>query len=396
MKLFFRLFVCGLLLVAVKDLRADTFFLANGGQLEGDLVNNVENPRTKYVVKTSGGTITLTRAQVTDVKKSKPAELQYVKLRPQYPDTVEGQWTLAEWCRERQLTEQRVKHLERVIELDPDHQKARLGLGYQKVEGEWKTRDEIFQDRGMVKDDSGRFRVPQQIDEIKRKREEDKVRKEWFKKIGMWRRWLDSDRAQEAQVQIQRINDPQAVAALHKNLQDESNESVRKMYIEALARIGSPDAWQVLILCSVDDADDEIRLSCLDYIEKQTNTGATGLYIKRLRAKDNVMVNRAGVALGRMKDAHATRPLIDALVTTHTFTIQPQGGNFNNTFQGGGGGTMSFGAPQPQTIARQMQNPSVLDALSVITGQNFGYDVPAWKRWLATQKNTQSVDARRD
>ena len=65
----------------------------------------------------------------------------------------------------------------------------------------------------MVKDDSGRFRVPQQIEEIKRKREQEKIRKEWFKKVTLWRRWMDGERHQEAQAQFAKINDPMAVSA---------------------------------------------------------------------------------------------------------------------------------------------------------------------------------------
>ena len=331
------------------------------------------------------------------MRRIRQTELDYIKPGPQYPDTVEGQLALARWCRTMQLPEQRVRHLERIIELDPDHAEARLALGYQKVEGEWKTRDEIFKDKGMVKDDSGRYRVPQQIEDIKRKRDQEKTRKEWFKKINMWRRWIDSDRNQEALAQFQKINDPMAVPALHKQLQDETVESMRKMYIEAMARIGSPDAWQVLIGCSLDDADEEMRQTCLDYIEKQTGTGAVGTYIKRLRSKENYMINRAASCLAQMKDPSSIRPLIDALVTLHSFQVTPASGNMNPTFGNSPqGGTFSFGGGAPKFEDRMVQNTSVRDALASLTGQDFGYDQAAWKRWLISQKKTVGVDAQRE
>jgi hypothetical protein len=187
-----------------------------------------------------------------------------------------------------------------------------------------------------------------------------------------------------------------AVDALRRELKGETVESVRKLYIETLARIASPDAWQTLVLCSLDDEDEEIRLTCLDYIEKQTGTGATGMYIKRLRSKENYMINRAGAALGRMKDPSAVNPLIDALVTLHSVMIQPPSGNMNSTFGNSPqGGTFSFGGGGPKYEDRQFQNTSVRDALVSLTGQDFGYDRQAWKRWLASQKK-QNVDARRE
>ena len=98
----------------------DSFLLTNGGQVEGTLVNTTENPRTKYVIKTnSGGEITLDRNQVAEMHRTKPAELNYIKLRPQYPDTVEGQWALAELCRTTQLQEERVRHLDVLLSSIP-------------------------------------------------------------------------------------------------------------------------------------------------------------------------------------------------------------------------------------------------------------------------------------
>jgi len=38
----------------------------------------------------------------------------------------------------------------------------------------------------------------------------------------------------------------------------------------------------------------------------------------------------------------------------------------------------------------------VLDALTAITGQNFGFNQAAWRRWYAAQKKPETIDARRD
>jgi hypothetical protein len=40
--------------------------------------------------------------------------------------------------------------------------------------------------------------------------------------------------------------------------------------------------------------------------------------------------------------------------------------------------------PTPQFVEVSHRNVEVLTALMKLTGQDFGYDVPTWKRWLST------------
>ena len=109
--------------------QGEVIVLNNGGRIEGTLLNPKEVPREKYVIKTAaGGEVELTKDQVKEVIRQNPRELEYEKIRPKYPDTVEGQWALAQWCLEQKLTEARKRHLQRVVELEPDHKAARAGL----------------------------------------------------------------------------------------------------------------------------------------------------------------------------------------------------------------------------------------------------------------------------
>jgi hypothetical protein len=98
-----------------------------------------------------------------------------------------------------------------------------------------------------------------------------------------------------------------------------------------------------------------------------------------------------------MNDASAISPLVDALVTTHKFKLvtgQPQG-SYTTTFGSGGTG-FGVGGGGPKIVTQEMRNPSVLEALvRLAQNVNFNYDVPAWKRWLATQRRSKMLDARR-
>src|SRR4051794_26868631 len=84
--------------------RADIFLLDNGGEVRGELANKGQSPRKFYEIKASvGGTITLPAEKVKQVVHQSAAEMEYDRIRPGFPDTVEGQWKLSEWCRQKSL-----------------------------------------------------------------------------------------------------------------------------------------------------------------------------------------------------------------------------------------------------------------------------------------------------
>ena len=104
------------LLAILRPAAGEVFLLRSGGRIEGDLVNADEEPRTSYVIALpNGGQVTLDAAVVDKVQPVRPELAEYEKVRRQYPDTVQGQLQLADWCREHKLTAQRKTHLERVL-----------------------------------------------------------------------------------------------------------------------------------------------------------------------------------------------------------------------------------------------------------------------------------------
>ena len=91
--------------------------LSNGGRVVGEVLNPQESPRKTWIVKTAdGGRVTLSSSQVKRVLYPRPEQIEYERMRPRYPDTVEGHWALVEWCGEHRLLAQRKSHLERIIQ----------------------------------------------------------------------------------------------------------------------------------------------------------------------------------------------------------------------------------------------------------------------------------------
>ncbi len=388
---------------------ADIFVLATGGEIRGELLNPQESPRRRYIIAPyAGGKIALSAAMVTDVVEQKPTEVAYEQMKLAPSDTIEGHWELAEWCRDNYLGAERDKHLQRILQLDPDHAEARRLLDYEKTPSGWKTRTQIMQERGYVRY-NGRWMLPQEVKQIEQDRAAKAVSKKWYENVRRWRSWLDhSDRAIRGEEYLLAIRSPYAVEALVKNLESTKNYSQKEIFARALANVGSLDAVEALIKETLehDDSPDrnlneDFRYFCLDLLEKLSPPSASTMYVNALKqSKENYLINRAAIGLGRLGDRTAVQPLIDHLITKHTIKLgNANPGAMTTSFGGGPNGQgASFGTGgSPKVVTRYARNDAVLDALVELTGKDFDYDVNAWKAWYATQRPAAPrINVRRD
>jgi hypothetical protein len=305
---------------------------------------------------------------------------------------VESQWELAEWCRERRLLPQRDKHLSRILDMDPNHEKARRALGFSKSGDKWSTREGKMTARGYVRY-GGKWLLPQAVELLEAEKKTEAAEGHWQQEIKRWRTWLDGSNAQAARDKFLTINDPYAVKPLALALNDERNPTVRLLYVESLAKIGTQQAIRVLSAWVMKEANEEVALTCLDHLKGHEDP--VTYLVGRLGSSDNDEINRAAFALQRMEDPIAVRPLIDVLVTTHKRKVTIGGGS-NAAFGGGGGGGLTMGS-KTKIISRELQNRSVLEALVALAdGPNFSFNVPAWRSWYSSQRRPTVLDARRD
>jgi len=167
-----------LLLVAVSTLFADTILLKDGRRFEGQIVSEDSNTvklRTKYgtlvfpaadianierskrsqvtlkngnriegvITKqtedaielvTTYGALTIPRQDIAEIKETESAQELYKKKRN---ELAQQYYALALWAKEKNLKGEAQELLQKVIELDSDHEGARLALGYAKLEGKW-------------------------------------------------------------------------------------------------------------------------------------------------------------------------------------------------------------------------------------------------------------------
>jgi hypothetical protein len=385
---------CGAL---TGSLNADVFYLDNGGRIEGVLLNPDESPRLNYHVESSiGARLVLAGDQVDRVVVTSDAQRAYQAFLPTVPDTLEGHWDVAERCRVAGLDEERTFHLEQVLRHDPDHEKARHALGFSLVDGKWTRQDDWLESKGFVAY-RGSFRLPQEIQLEEAADEQEKKAVEWRKKIKLWESWVlkGRDRSQEAQLNLRKIRDPWAAPALAEALTRDKKlpRQLRLLYVDILKELGPNAATKVLVSLALEDQDAAVRDRCLDHLSEWRSAFAVRTFIQALEHDQNQMVHRAAVALGRMQNATATLPLIEALFTEHKQVVGGSGVRPSFSNQGSG---LSVGGG-PKVVKRTVKNQPVLRALALIhDGVNFGFDQAAWKRWYVEQATPQQLSLRRD
>ncbi len=392
----------------------DTFVLHNGGTIKGQWLNYGKPAQQEYHIRTTAGArLNLARSQVKRTIRVNPIEVEYQKLRHSHPDTTAGHWAIAEWCKENHLRAQRLEHLRQLLIHDHNHEEANLALGNALVHGEWLTLAERKAREGKVHFE-GRWLTSQQVDIMKRERGYRKSRKAWAGKLENWRENLFSnkpERARLAREGIRSINDPAAVWALADRYIREPVPAVKLVYLEVAAKLKGGNAEKMLLVISLIEPDPEMRNACLDLVIQRQPKNAIEFYVKALRDKNNVKVNRAAFALTRFKDDSVVSPLIDALVTVHpvvsgnphrspdtiTSTFNPDGGAPSGGLGGlpssGNNGTGLTAGDQTKIAYRRVTNQTVLKSLIMLTGTNFDFNQEAWRNWLAV-RDSQSPEVR--
>ena len=243
----------------------------------------------------------------------------------------------------------------------------------------------------------GAWRTPQEIELIERAERANLAEKQWVARLRRLRKQVDEPgSAASAAEEIRETVDPHAVPALAAAVAAEPVQRVRGWYLEALRRIGSPDAIRTLVVAAIEHADAETRLVAAEELVAGGHAAlVVPMAVAVLGDPANARVNRAAELLGRLGDASSAAALIEALETRHTVTTSdgaPEGST-TATFTPSGGG-LSLGGNR-QTRIVPVRNPSVHDALVGLCGIDFQWDATAWRAWLANRDAPAGFDPRR-
>jgi len=402
------------------NLQADTVKLEGGRVIRGQIVDEKSTDRTLVIKLLVGkAEVTIERGQIQEIIREKiPAE-QYEELKAQYGDTIEDHWKLAMWCETNKLPKQRKYHLEKVIELDPDHAGAREKLGFVRYDGKWLTINEVKEAKGLVRY-NGRYVTPQEKEILEQKRRQESEEKEWHARVKMWKGWMtgnDQAKARLGEERLRAIDDPNALEALVAHLGKENLESIRVMMCEILANLNCEQATTELVKRCIIDVSHTVRSAAIDGLAQREDPQTVRTLVGILKSEHNLVIRRAGEALGTLGDQTAVPALIDVLVTKHKQVVtRPGAGSFLGTQNPGivdyepvvapgvvafrpvigyQAQVIGFSAPSQEVVTVPVENEEVRDALVQLTEEDFGFNQAAWRKWLANQNKKEEVKIRK-
>ncbi len=395
------LLIAAVVLICGGALRADIFELAEGGSIEGEVVTETEETLT---IRTTVGVFEIDRERIVRRTAAAAPWTRYEAQKRQHPDTADGHFALAQWCRKNGLRSEQKQHLERAIELDPDHTDARAALGYVKQEGRW-TRPQRKTRKPSEEELEARRRA---------KRDEETVRKavaEWTVKIqAIHRGRLEGERAvsekfRDGRRQILEIDDPLAIPGLTR-IRMQGSVATRRLLVESMARFEPDEAAMNLIVMSVLDTSPQVRRAAALALDERKDERIIYELLGALATEEEFVLRNAATALGILRAKAAVEDLIPLLSTVTRQKVRValpvffdsvydtfgygcryrHGGRsiyYRPSFIGVIGpaypvGTVYYDETQTVSIHRT----EVQEALIAITGQNFGFDEQAWREWL--------------
>lgn len=249
-------------------------------------------------------------------------------------------------------------------------------LGYHRYRGSWRTQQEIDLDKQAEAVTKSRVVARQRLQRLRRE--------------------LDKpEDGKNIADEIRQTNDPFAVMALIAAINTDPVPRVRLLYVEALGNIVSTDAIGALLSLVLNHADSEVRWSAIEQLNDKDSMQVVPALVAALQGPDNQRINRAAVALKTLGDESAVQPLINVLITQSVVSSSAaSGGKTSVTFSPTGGG-LALGSNQKQKIISS-QNTQVLEALTTLTGVNYGWDQTRWQLWFLNQGVSSTIDIRRD
>ncbi len=383
---------------------ADNVDLYGGGHLTGS-VRRVSDAKVPYVIVEvdSSLRVAVPASQVRQVVEDKDLA-EYVRRAKIAGNDAELNYMLARWCKENHLLSQNRYHMQRTIEIDPDHSYARAALGYAKEQNEWVLYTELQRSRGMIKVGTGGWQLPELAAMQAAQDEAEVGSKKWIKEIKKLRTAAMGEGASsvEAIATLTAIEDPLAAVAVAKELFDSRQPNaaqpreLRRLWVKLLGRFHNTPALEGLVRAGVEEADDVIREAALEELQQYGASAAVATYLPMLKSNMNSEVNRAARALSFFPNPELALILVDALVTEHKSTSAVGGGTQASFSPDGNGGAFTSGG-KTVVVTQKLTNPAALTVLKMIEPDvDYGFDELRWRNHFANQRAGYTGDLRRD
>jgi len=434
-----------LVVATFAQAKSDTIELRGGGEIQGKVISDPRQPDTVQVLLLKGRTPLIFQSkQILKVTpKASPLD-EYLAKKQQLSATAPAEFELGLWCERNGLTDLARAHYEAAVEHDKMFEPARKKLGHVQHGSQWLSPDELRQVQGLVK-----YKGRWVTEEARAKSEESAqlsaAQTTWVRRIRLLRQAMaasSEDRRRTAEAELMHIREVEAVHPLVKVLGNDA-APFRTLLAHVLGAIPGKESNRALVEMLLAETEDDVRNVILDRVREHDEAATVPQLVKGLRSENVKVVNRAAWALGNLEVVTAVPALVAALVTSEERVIYPTDAE-NQAANPGGNmlpgpalmamnrsslafltppamapGVVAYGGftvpylsqdqltggflstlppsgrgPVPRVVTYTYQNVEVLGALIKLTGQDFGYDGSAWRRWVNRSFKPNPKDVR--
>jgi HEAT repeats len=425
------------------EARADEILLRGGGQVQGKVQPDPQNKDRVQVWLLQGRKpLSFARAQIVEVIP-KPSPLdEYFERAKKVPETVAAQFELGTWCEQNKLPDLAKLHFEAALLVDKSFEPAHRKLGHVYHDGYWLSRDDLSAIQGLVKY-KGRWITTEERTKRQAEEELTATQATWVRRIKILRQSIvngPEDRRREAETQLMAIRDSQAVSPLLRVLGNDE-PPLRILLAQILAAIPGKEATAGLVKQILAEPSTEVRPVIFEKLKDRDDPNVIPQLVRALTSADLQVINRAAWTLGNLGAIEVVPKLIPALLTQEQrmVMVARDGSNspaigtpgvsmvplrYNNNdialqtppvisegavahgvisapfyaFPYGVGfnpGAQINNTPEPRLFTFTFRNVEVLAALQKMTGQDFGYDIESWRKWVSHDFNPAPAKARR-
>jgi hypothetical protein len=302
----------------------------------------------------------------------------YRHKRGEAADSIEGQMTLANWCRDRNLPDHERAHLHRVLELNRDHAEARARLGFRRLGGEWASPQDI-------------------VDAAKQAAAIQNSMTIWGPKLEKTLEGLAGrgERLRAASIaRVREINSAEAIPAMERILSPHSEEAAL-LVVEVLGDITDLEATRSLARHAMMSPWEPVRKSAAERLRSRPQEDYVPAMLAEMyspvRSQTNVTTGAGGRLLYRHSFVREGQKQNEQMVldTAYTRVKQPGGDReetlaraMNNLWMSAVNREL---AVEQQNRAQSEMNDRITTALNSATGANQPNAPDKWWKWWNEQ-----------
>lgn len=405
-----------LVLAVIPAVSGDVLTLKSGGVFEGKITESED----RVTIETGHLKVTFDTSEVAGIQYGPvPVEVYQARAEELEASNAEGWYQLGIYATGKGLYKLAEEAYQKAVEADPSHEKARLKLGYKRLDGEWVTREEAMRRRGLVRF-AGRWVTPEEAEELAAEADARTRISEARSTVRTLTFMITSGiphKSGQARLKLSGLSDP---AALRPLIEEMSNNSVavRLTILQALMNYREDAAALAALDAAMWDPNAEVRYQARVVLNALQNERAFRTALSALHVDDDDTRFRASEVLGSIGEARAIPYLIKHLYWTRprqasvqkprmtrsgrsrrvqrTFIITfrakvaPGAVGYEPVVAGLDHGRVVLLDPDdyedrfydfPVEVDQRILNYSALEALRAMTAADFRFDKGAWRNW---------------